>query len=580
LDILTNTTFLIVVGLLLIGVHLYLLARYCTCCGHPKTLTASDVTALETFKELYDKLDVKTDEMFLMTKELNYLNVRTLTVLAEPSVKWGDTFEKAVTAGFLSDRAEKVNGLLQAFQYEVWEEVGDWASNLPVVAIAQEWRRWVANTMHRLRRPTPETKAEIRRRSELIDACRNITFVDIVDLRATPFWVTPESLSLLGVLRDEVKPVLDGALDTWDTYAMQESVGYKLRELSQYLAQAAKECLRVLEVILRTDDICIASRVLSFDGPPDFKPKSQFDVDLLKLCGQVYKLLHRPGDVSAPGLVPEAVADADADQMVLHVEQAGGKSDHLLGSSIDDLLKGLSKSERERFARYRTDTKPDKYGMTRWELDITLLQYVLLQSDTEALAACGSLVRYLSKFAASGGELFLLKALDKTHLAEVMARVRTALTQTMEASESLAMNVQRGWENLRAANKEESFWSSNAPVDNVRCGLAAARIVQNGVPVGMELLSEMLSKADKFATEHGSGELNKEVAAYMQAWKAFQDRFFKAVSTRPFAQLLVQNKTREDNQGERLMGGGHGTRGKAFGSLSFARRLGIQGKPS
>ncbi|CAE8607327.1 unnamed protein product [Polarella glacialis] len=484
-------------------------------CG-PPSLAKEDISAFETYADLYLVSGIEVGESTLKTTTGVWCWVRDHRVALAPANKWSGLTATAFR-GFLVDTASTINERLQSFQYKVWQRNGDFCVNFPVIIVAQEWRQWAIEVLQHHQTPDVKTKAAITQRLSWIRSACDLSIRGTADLRETHCWDDDDDLSLYTVLRDCVATQLQHVSERWDYLMLQVTFGDQLKHAFELVRRMIRSMLRLLETVLSRCSIRVASCVNNGEEPAD---RSALDGPLYQMAKTLTDCLFHPSMSTTPSTADEDLTANPMTQMrfdlpfkIKEAEAADARS--------------LLETAREKVMRDSLlEMGAGTFGLSQSCFEKLVENVVFFFRTIDAVTDACFMLRFQSRFSQLGGQMFLNQALDREHVVQSIAFALETVTEAEDQANRICDVARTGWDALRR-KKQSSNWCSTGPFDNFRIALQAKGDLHNIAEEVISILHDLQGRAVKALgpeTKHLSTSMDSELAGYQNLWRRLQKR--------------------------------------------------------
>lgn len=476
----------------------------------PPSLKEDDLVALKTFNDTYRMVQLELEEDVLGHEPQSFWMIGERQIATSPAVEWNELFPSALR-GFLIQLAKKIDEQMFHFQCRVWIDKGPFMEHLPVVLVAQEWRRWAMEMLQHNLSPKPEIKVDLLRRLDWIETIRDLSLNGVTNLRKTPYWDDSDELSLLVVLRRDIAGELRRYADNWDLLELQQGFAGTAGEVTAYITQELRESVRFLERIYTYDELRLHS--MKADSKRWFTPIEQELLELQKNANIWDEKF------------PESFRDQFEDEAGF---EAWFKS-HTKGrpTSYKDVVAEnpvLSDFERSRVQKYLSSYGHWRYGLsTQQELVRMMESSVVLLDQLYVLLDAVLLMMSLQNFASLGGtNFFLAGVVSVDHAKGVMNFIDETVREVKLHVCRIGDIAQGGWSNMRRGRKT-SWFSSPGPLDNMRLAMSNEDNVEQIAANASGMIRYLKAHITNCRIVDGDQEektLSKEIEYFKRFWEA------------------------------------------------------------
>lgn len=476
----------------------------------PPSLKEDDLVALKTFNDTYRMVQLELEEDVLGHEPQTFWMIGERQIATSPAVEWNELFPSALR-GFLIQLAKKIDEHMFHFQCRVWIDKGPFMEHLPVILVAQEWRRWAMELLQHNLSPKPEIKVDLLRRLDWIETIRDLSLNGVTNLRKTPYWDDSDELSLLVVLRRDIASELRKYADHWDLLTMQQGFAGTAGEVTAYITQELRESVRFLERIYTYDELRL--HLMKPDSKRWFSPIEQELLDLQKTA-----------DIWNDKF-PESFRDQFEDEAGFEAwfkSHTRGRPTYFKDVVAENPV--LSDFERSRVQKYLHSYGHWRYGLsTQQELVRMMESSVVLLDQLYVLLDAVLLMMSLQNFASLGGtNFFLAGVVNVDHAKGVMNFIDETVREVKLHVCRIGDIAQGGWSNMRRGRKT-SWFSSPGPLDNMRLAMSNEDNVEQIAANASGMIRSLKAHITNCRIVDGELEeksLSKEIEYFKRFWEA------------------------------------------------------------
>jgi len=480
----------------------------------PPSLKENDLAALKTFSDVYRiaQLELEEDVLGHKTETFYYIGERQVAVT--PALEWNDQYPSALR-GFLIQIAKKIDDGLFHFQCRVWMEHGAFTEHLPVILVAQEWRRWAMEVLQHNLSPKTEVKVELTRRLDWIETIRDLSLNGVANLRNTPYWNDSDELSLLVVLRTDIARELRSYVDHWDVLELQQGFAGTAGEVTAFITFELRNSIRFLERIYCHDELRLHQ--MTSKSKSWFTPIERELLDLQD-SAQIW-------NETFPRCFRDKFDNQEQFEQWFNSRTRGRPTSY---QNVVAKTPVLNDFERTRVQKYLPSYQHWRYGLsTQQELVRMMESSVVLIDQLYVLLDAALLMMSLQNFASLGGSNFFLAGIVSVeHARGVMDFIDNVVREVKLHVCRMGDIAQGGWSNLRRGRKN-SWFSSSGPLDNMRLAMNneenVDKIAANASGM-MRYLKAHITSCRVVDSKQEEEALSKEIEYFKRFWEALSKK--------------------------------------------------------
>lgn len=481
----------------------------------PSRLTEEDLRALKTFNDSYRITQMELEEDVLGHQKETFWYLFERDVAITPVVDWNEMYPSALR-GFLIELAKHIDEKMFLFQCRVWMDGCSFMSHLPVILVAQEWRRWAMETLQYNLSPKPEVKVALQRRLDWIENIRDLSLNGVWHLRSTKYWDDSDELSLLVVLRTDIARWLRKYVDNWEILELQQGFAQSAGEVVSYITQMLRNTIRFLEKVYTYDQLRLHQ--VTRDSQKWFAP---IDEELLYFQ-DVVDIWHEDFPMSFRDHFGENQEEFDK----WFAERAKHRPSDFY--TVVKYPEAMTQIEKEKVQKYMGSYGHWRFGFsTEEELIRSLRSAVVLMEQCYILLDAALLMMSLQNFASLGGtNMFLAGQVSAEDATQVLDWIDKAVQEVRQHIVRIADIGQGGWSNLRR-KKKTSWFSHPGPLDNMRLAMNIEDHIERLAMNESGTIRAMKAHLSNCRVQKGGfpeDELSKELKYFQRFWEAISKK--------------------------------------------------------